>query len=219
MPGYYNKSLGNLHDSLNSTIKRIGLLQSNLDNVDTVAYKAINPDSVLFSDMMHDMIRDESQGELVETGRNFDLGLSHEKAFFMVEGANGPERTRDGNFHLNNEGKLVNFEGKELVILDKENAEIGLDQMYKTNNIRFDKEGRLFIKNNYAGRIAMDMVDAKPGERAYILQGKVEASNVDVSHNFTTMMSLKRHVDTVSNAMSMEMAMDKSLVETYGRNV
>jgi flagellar basal body rod protein FlgG len=58
-----------------------------------------------------------------------------------------------------------------------------------------------------------------PGERAFVLQGKLETSNVDLQENIVKIMQVKRHIDTVQGMLSMELGIDKALIETYGRNV
>jgi flagellar basal body rod protein FlgG len=58
-----------------------------------------------------------------------------------------------------------------------------------------------------------------PGDRVFVLQGKLETSNVDLQANITKIMQIKRHIDTVQSMLSMELGVDKALIETYGRNV
>jgi flagellar basal-body rod protein FlgG len=203
---------------MNSSIKRIGIVQTNLENARTVGYKAIHPDSVLFSDMLKDMFRDGSQGSLMPTDRQLDLALTNPNAFFLVEGAQGPERSRDGHFHFDENGKIVNFEGKELVIVDR-TIDTVEEPMHLTDDFDVDKEGKIFVNGKFLGRVVVDFEGKASGEQAHIIQGKLESSNVDVKDNLITMLQVKRHIDTIQGMMAMGLVADKSLVETYGRNV
>lgn len=213
---FYNRDIDRIHNAMNSSISRLGIIQGNLANVNTTGYKEINPDSIMFSQVLSDMFRDESSGAMVKTEQNLDLAIDKTNAFFLVEGPNGPERTRDGRFTLNAEGKMVNTEGKELVILDRTDAAF---DMHQSENIEIGRNGEIEVNGRLAGRIAIDYENREPGEQASVLQGRLESSNVDMTKNIMTMIQTKRHIDTLQNMMAMEMITDKSLMESYGRNV
>lgn len=214
---FHNKNIGSLYNAMNSGIKRLGVINSNIENVNTIGYKSINPDSVLFSDVLKGAFRDEEQGDLMKTNEKLDLALDKSNAYFLVEGENGPEKVRDGRFHINEEGKVVNVEGKELVILDT-NGE-GLD-LHKVEEYTINQKGEIYISNNFLGRIPVHYEgNVRPGEEAKILQGHLESSNVDLSQNIVSIMQTRRHIDTLQNILAMEMVIDKSLLESYGRNV
>jgi flagellar basal body rod protein FlgG len=216
---FYNRDTSTLYDAIHSSTRRLGIIQENMNNLFTVGYKSLDPDSVLFSQMMKDMFRDESQGELTKTNRKLDFALADSNAFFLVEGKDGPERTRDGSFHVNNEGKLVNFEGKELVVLDQDKNPGLLSKLSESNDFFVDYRGHIYLDGKLAGRIAVDYHSKRLGQSTRIIQGNLEASNVDLSQNIVKVMEIKRHIENLEGAMAMEMVMDKSLVETYGRNV
>lgn len=217
MPAFFNKNYNTVHDAMNSSIRKIGVLQMNLDNVDTVGYKAINPDAVLFSETLKDMFRDQSQGELMNTGRNLDISLTAPNAFLLVEGEDGPERVRNGSFYLDNKGEIVNYEGKALVVLDRNiDDEI---KLHHTSEIKINVKGEIVADGKYYGRLAIDYDHRAPGQVAHVAQGTLEASNAEINTTFMNMVQLKRHVDTLQGVMAMEMVLDKSIMETYGKNV
>lgn len=202
---------------MNSSIRRIGVINTNLENTNTVAYKQINPDSVMFGDMLKDMFRDSERGPLVSTGKKLDMALNKEDAYFLVEGENGPERTRDGNFRLDQSGKIVNFENKELVVIDR--ADGGPMNLNMTEEINIDRNGKIFAAGKLVGRVAVDYDNKNPGDVAYVLQGKLEGSNVSMLDNVMQAMQAKRHLDTMQNMLAMDMSGEKDLIERYGRNV
>lgn len=205
---------------MESSVRRIGIIQTNLENVHTVGFKSIHPDSVLFSDTLRDVFRDESQGSFLPTEQKLDLALSLPTAFFLVEGEDGPVRSRDGQFHINDKGKIVDTQNRELVILNQNpEKEIG-EAIIKGGDVKVDRDGNIRINGDLHGRVAIDYSSKQmPGERAFVLQGKLETSNVDLQENIVKIMQVKRHIDTVQGMLSMELGVDKALVETYGRNV
>ena len=85
MDKFQGKNINNLYDAMNSSVRRIGIIQTNLENVHTVGFKSIHPDSVLFSDTLRDVFRDEGQGSYLPTEQKLDLALTSPTAFFLVE--------------------------------------------------------------------------------------------------------------------------------------
>jgi len=66
-----------------------------------------------------DAYTDQSLGAMQRTDNTFDLALSKEGQFFAVNTPQGIRLTRDGSFTLNDEGKLVNKQGHEVLAADK----------------------------------------------------------------------------------------------------
>ncbi len=219
MVDYHNRNLTGLQDSMHKSIRRIGILQTNMENVHTVGFKSVLPDSVLFSDTLKDVFRDESQGAFTNTGNPFDLALSKEGAYFLVEGKDGPQRTRDGQFHVNAEKQIVDIQGRELVILDESPENPVSNFIIKGADMDVDKHGVIRADGDKVGRVAVDYDSKGPGDQAYVLQGRLEASNVDLQENIVKLLQFKRHIDTIQGMLSMNLSVDKALVETYGRNV
>jgi flagellar basal-body rod protein FlgF len=168
---------------------------------------------------MKQVFRDESQGVLINTNNKLDLALSKPNAYFLVEGPNGPERTRDGQFSVNEEGKIVDIENRELVILDQKPDKSIVNKVISGSDLEIDKEGNIRIDGDLYGRIPIDYQSQEPGDEAYMIQGRLEASNVDLQENIIKIMQVKRHIDTVQGMLALELGVDKALVETYGRNV
>lgn len=216
---YNNPQVGSLYDAMQHSIKRIGIIQTNMQNFNTVGFKSVLPDSVLFSETLKDVFRDESQGAFMPTQEKLDLALSNPEAFFLVEGEDGPVRSRDGQFHINEEGKIVDVQQRELVILDQDPEKPIASAYARGADLEIDKNGLVRIDGDVFGRIAIDFESKGPGDQAFVLQGKLEASNVDLQENIVKLMQVKRHIDTVQGVLSMELTVDKALVETYGRNV
>jgi len=220
MTFYHSKNVNSLYDAMQSSIKRIGIIQNNLDNVNTVSFKSIHPDSVLFSDTLRDVFRDENQGAFLQTQEQLDIALNKPTAFFLVEGADGPERTRDGQFHITADRRIVDCQDRDLVILDQDPNKTVADYVADGVSLDIDKHGVIRADGVYAGKLAIDYsAPLAPGDKAQVLQGRLEASNVDLQANITKLLQVKRHIDSIQGILSMELGVDKALIETYGRNV
>lgn len=219
MAEIYNVSADSLYDAINQSVRRIGLIQDNIENAQTVGYKSVYSDSVLFADTMKQVFRDDSQGSFVPTNEKLDLALSKSNAFFLVEGPEGPLRTRDGQFHISSDKKIVDVQGRELVILDQDPEKPAAEYFVNNSDIDIDKKGIIRADGLKIGRVVVDYQSKGPGDVAFVIQGKLEASNVDIQENVTKMLQVKRHIDTVQGMLSMELSVDKALIETYGRNI
>ncbi|MDD9898620.1 MAG: hypothetical protein OXU45_06435 [Candidatus Melainabacteria bacterium] len=220
MSDLYNHNVKTLYEAMDQSTRRIGIVQTNLANAKTIGFKSIHPDSVMFSSVLDEAFRDEEQGVLMKTGQKLDLALSKAGAYFLVEGKDGkPAKTRDGQFHLNEDGKIVDFQDRELVILDKQIDKPEYELLAKGGDIMIDQNGHINVNGSFIGRIAVEYEATTPGDRVFVVQGQLETSNVDLSSNITKIMQIKRHIDTVQSVLSMELGVDKALIETYGRNV
>lgn len=216
MPGPYNNGNNSIHKAYKTGVDRLGVLTTNLQNINTTAYKSVNPDSVLFGEVMEEMFRDKEEGPIVTTREKLDLAITGSEAYFLVEGEEGPERTRDGHFHINETGKIVNHEGKEVVVIDRSDKPMNL---HMSEDLEINHNGEILSQGTYIGRIALDYANPVPGEKAYVLQGKLEGSNVSLEDLSTQIMQTKRHIDTLQNMLAMDLSLEKALMEAYGRNV
>lgn len=219
MPEFHSPVVTNLYDAMHSSMQRIGVIQTNMENINTVGYKSVHPDSALFANTLQEVFRDNGQGDLIHTNNTLDLAISKANAYFLVEGESGPEKTRDGQFNINEAGKIVDVQNRELVILDQKANKPIAEKIASGGAVEVDKDGHLRIDGELYGRIPIDYQSQGPGDEAYILQGRLEASNVDLQENIIKIMQVKRHIDTVQGMLAMELGVDKALVETYGRNV
>ena len=219
MVDFHNQNVGSLYDAMSTSVRRIGIVQTNMENVNTVGFKTVHGDSVLFSDTLRDVFRDETQGGYMTTDQKLDVALSKEGAYFLVEGEDGPLRTRDGQFHVNADKKIVDVQEREVVILDQKPDKSVAEYVIKGAEIIIEKNGLIRADGDLVGRLAIDYDSKGPGDEAHVLQGKLEASNVDLQENIVKLLQVKRHIDTVQGMISMNLSVDKALVETYGRNV
>lgn len=226
--GFYMLGSGMLTES-----RRLTGVSNNLANINTPGYKKERLTSTTFGSMVMNRIDSErtplgtvtfmdvpdelrvihSQGTLEETQRTLDFAVQGE-GFFAVQGQNGVAYTRNGSFHIDNEGYLcLGTQGRVL----GQNGPIQLG----TDQITADEQGNLFVDGQQAGTLAVyDFADygtlRAAGEGLYTAQGQpalvnmpqirwktIEGSNVDATEEMTSALSMERQIQNCSQALKM----------------
>ena len=97
--------------AMKSFSKGVETISANIANANTTGYKSA---TVSFSTLMNDSIKN-SQGSLSVTGVKTDLAVSGEGFFRVLKTDDGSEyATRAGDFHLDEDGYLVNSSGYQV---------------------------------------------------------------------------------------------------------
>lgn len=175
-----------------------------------------------------DAYTDYSLGTMQRTDNTFDLALSKEGQFFAVKTPQGVRLTRDGIFTMNDEGKLVNKQGYEVLSADKTPITFNPQDSV----ITIDKNGQ--ISTNVPGSTQMVankkllVVEpqnlrmlSKEGENLYVpdpadpltskaesgsvMQGFVEKSNVNAVNEMIGLVEANRLVGMYQKAMDSQM--------------
>ena len=110
--------------SIDALMQEYNIITHNLANVSTAGYKRIcnafsksleaqEAGEETYSPGVIDLnsALDFSQGNMVETGRPLDLAF-YGKGFFVIETPDGPLYTRHGIFHINQNGQIVDSDGR-----------------------------------------------------------------------------------------------------------
>ena len=110
--------------SLDALTKEYEIITHNLANASTAGYKrrcnafskvleAQGTDSQNYSPGSVELNSsfDFSQGNIVETSRKLDFAL-YGKGFFEIDTLNGPVYTRNGVFNIDQNGQIVDFQGR-----------------------------------------------------------------------------------------------------------
>jgi len=147
---------------------------------------------------------DFAQGDLRQTGMELDLALAG-AGFFALQTPGGTVYTRDGSFHRSPEGVLVNAEGYPVLgqngpitvgtdpvtvtpegVVTQNGQEIGRLQI-----VAFAADQRL-LRVGYGHYQPQNAQAPTTPSTASVVQGALEASNVDVVQNMTEMISAMR---------------------------
>ncbi len=173
-----------------------------------------------------------SEAPLVETGNTFDLAIEG-NGFFAVSTKNGARYTRNGQFTINQERKLVTMSGDPVM---GQNGEISIPMDAK--DVKIEADGSIYVTDQMSNISvgALKIVDFKdktglrsdgasiffnenpmaypeitPGVFA-VKQGFYEASNVNVMTEMVDMINVLRAYESY-------MKVDQSLSEVISKLV
>lgn len=151
-------------------------------------------------------------GSMADTGRSLDLALDG-PGYFQVQTADGPRLTRLGSFQLDREGRLITGRGG---IVMGENGPITLPG----SSVHINRAGEILEDGRVIDRLKVVMPRTTGGLRpegnglysydgtvesardSQVHQGKLAASNVDVTGEMVRLIELSRHMESVQRAMS-----------------
>jgi len=152
-----------------------------------------------------------SDAPLVESGNKLDLGIEGD-GFFVISTKDGNMYTRNGQFTINKEKKLVALDGMPVLGQSGEIAIEGAD-------IRIESDGSIYVDKrfidkikivdfkdkkdlrNYGSSLFINMNKNNPedtSEKYSVKQGFYESSNVNVMQEMIEMMSTLRAYESYS---------------------
>jgi len=218
--------------SLEALTREFDIITHNLANVSTTGYKRRCSS---FSSMLDDQQNaaasalDFSQGNLVETGRTLDVAL-YGKGFFVVETPDGPLYTRHGVFRANQNGQIVDSEGRSLAGVSGPLAiptTTDVSQVTVSQGGRISADGALigqFRIVDFAGkedqletvgfccfRAPQDM-PVRDAEDVVVKQGYQEASNVEIVDELVSMIMVSRMYEANMRLLSIKKDTTNSVI-------
>jgi len=185
-------------------------------------------------------VTDFTPAPLEHTGGQFDLGIIGD-GFFKIREANGNfSYTRDGQFHLTNEGKLVTLDGAEVLgnndspiqIAMKDSQTVQIDghgkvftgdgrQRVSSNAlsvVHFDEPRTVLTLGAPNGRFVAD-ASAKPEQflpglpkNGQIMQGSLESSNATAVNEMVSMVNVVRAYEASQKLASAEDSLTGDIV-------
>ncbi len=237
-----------ISSSIDSLMREFNIITHNLANVSTVGYKRIcnnfskslqaqqsatgadNSGGVDLNSAL-----DFSQGSIVETGRPLDFALLG-KGFFVVETPDGPIYTRNGIFHINQNGQIVSSDGNivagqaGLITIP---ADAGLSELYVTADGSISAGGTVIDKlklvdfkdkenmlvpigaNCYAlSATSSNGENIEPGTAGNIVvkQGYQETSNVQMVDELVDMIMVSRLYEANMQILSSQKDTSSSII-------
>jgi len=229
--------------ALRTFSKGLEVVGNNIANVNTTGFKS---SSASFADTFSNTLRsassstgdsaievgtgvqlaginsDFSQGSLSSTGNATDLGISG-NGYFVVRDSNGVNyATRDGSFHFDSTGNLVNQQG--FSVLDATGAVINVANYSTVSSVSIGKDGSVTafmpdgtsVSTQKVGLLAIPDQDKlmKQGNNLYdfsstgavitgigaaaanglgtVQSGSLELSNVDLTDQFSQLITIQR---------------------------
>jgi flagellar basal-body rod protein FlgG len=159
---------------------------------------------------------DFTAGSSRQSGNPLDLTLDGD-GFFVVNGPQGRAYTRQGNFHLDAAGKLVNADGFEV------QGTAG-PVIIQGGRVEIDRKGAVSVDGNPVANLAVvdfpkpyalqkaggslfttngTDVAEQPVTATNVLQGTIEESNVNAIMEMTLLMDGTRNYESCLKAMRM----------------
>ena len=197
-------------------MREMQVVANNIANAATAGYRQ---EGVIFSEYVQDVKGDASlsmgygnvrntsleQGALTQTGGTFDFAIEGD-GYFLIETADGQRLTRAGSFTPNGQGDLVTQDGH--TVLDAGGAPVFMPP--DARSISVSPDGSISADGSFVGQVAMvkptdpsGMIrqtgvlfraDAgvEPSDTGRLLQGFIEASNVDPIGQLARMIEVQR---------------------------
>ena len=210
-------------NSLDALTREYEIITHNLANSGTVGYKrrcnaftrvmdAQDTGTQSYSPGTVDLASsfDFSQGSIVETNRNLDFALYGE-GFFVIETPDGPVYTRNGSFSTNQNGQIVDTQGR--IVAGQNGAitipdNVSISQLYVssdgnisangTNIGQFklvdfgDNENKLIPTGGSCYRMTDPEIEPVTAENIVVKQGYQEASNVEIIDELVDLIMVSR---------------------------
>lgn len=209
--------------ALNRDMDALKQVSQNLTNTHTSGYKSVS--NVQSMDFSSNVLSTETEkntkqlnfnwqnGTLKPTERALDVAITG-NAFFTIKMNNALLYTRNGSFHLNNEGMLMTKSGQPVL---SESGEVYLSD---PNNIKISETGIVSQNGEEQAQLKLisfintDNIEAigsgiwqtsesntTISEKFSITQGYLETSNVDATAEMVKMMELSKHFSSVQKAL------------------
>jgi flagellar basal-body rod protein FlgF len=175
---------------------------------------------------------DFSQGALQTTGNPQDVALTG-KGFFTISGPSGPLYTRNGNFQVASDGKLLSADGYPVTAsgggtIQLQNGkpfEIASDgtvrqagaTLGQLNVVEFPVSTTLSKTGNNYYQNPDPKVRPAPAASAQVNQGKLENSNVSTAESAVRLVSVMRQFEMLQKAIAVGSEMNKHTIEEVAR--
>jgi len=199
------------------------VVANNLANTNTTAFKQDLFFYDVLSDARHATLRartmvDFSQGTLVSTNEPLDFAFAG-KGFFVVRRGEEELYSRDGHFHVDAQGYLVNAAGDRV---QGEGGDIYLAyEEGQPVDIRLARDGSLFLGDHLVDRLRLvdfesysglrkaggnafrntGSVEPKELEQPQVLQGKLETANVKPVREMVSLIEMERRFQTAQRVV------------------
>jgi flagellar basal-body rod protein FlgF len=155
---------------------------------------------------------DFTQGGMTQTARPLDFAIDG-KGFFGIETPDGPRYTRNGTFHTNENGQLVDSQGR---MVAGQNGPIVIPPTVDATALHVSGEGGISANGLQLGQLqitdfgedqgklipigssifmAPPEVTGSTAENVVVKQGYQESSNVKIVHELVRMMTVSRLYD------------------------
>lgn len=192
------------------------VLLSNKDKIVNGKNVKVNLGTINLGSKIDEVATSFTQGTLENTDKETDFGIAG-RGFFVIERNNGINKeryyTRDGHFHVNSQGFLVNDSGDNVIGI---NARTGAEEPINVNVNSLNQSNMMLVDFQDYNSLTKIGDNIYSGEGQQIVangnikQYSLEKSNVNVTREMIEMMTVMRTFET-------NQKMIQSLDETLGK--
>lgn len=223
----------NVARSLNSKVKSIDVLANNLANINSTGFKKQVPFQEYLNQNGNIEVKqttDYGQGEVILSANPLDLAISGD-GYFLVKTGKGAELTRNGKFHISEDGFLVNGNGDKVLgnngeinfggLMENDNPSISISKTGEIKMGETDIDSLVIAKlenpqeamrtsnSNFA--VADDNYSIASPQSYEIVQGYLEESNVNPILEMQSMIQTNKDYESAYKIMRyLDQAMEKS---------
>ena len=222
--------------------RHMDILANNVANMNSTAFRGERP---LFQEFLVNaedgsttsyvedvgLLRNLNPGSIQQTSNTLDVAISGE-GFFVVDTADGPRYTRNGNWRLDEVGQIVVGTGNPVV--DESGLPIVIDPGDGAITISADGTvsseagpiGRVYVVSFEDEQALQKLGDglfdageqiAQPATNASILQGMLETSNVNGVVEMTLMMEVANAYRTTAQMTSTNDELRRRAIQIIGQ--
>lgn len=175
--------------------------------------------------------RNIQEGEITQTHNALDVAIAS-RGYFVVQTPEGERYTRNGRFQLDQSGQLVTQEGFAVlseggsIVLGQRDASVTIardgtvssevGRLGKLRVVTFEKDTDLKQVGNTLFRTDQA---PRPAERPHVVQGALEASNVQPIVEITRMIEVQRSYDSLARFIDREDERVRNLIKEVGQTV
>ncbi|MEK7870795.1 MAG: flagellar basal-body rod protein FlgF [Nitrospirota bacterium] len=225
---------------------KLEMISNNLSNINTIGYKK---DKAIFKSYLPSYndpyaeqgsffgkdkafveydrsVIDLSGGPIKNTGNKLDLAIDGD-GFFAIEKAGSTRYTRNGNFSLDDQRRIITQDGDPVL------GEGGAIQLPE-GEITVDENGTVYAGNEEAGRLRivifanqdslvkegeslLSVGSEQPSENFSIVQGALEQSNVNTIEEMASMIEVLRGYESYQKVIQTIDEMNSRSVTEIGR--
>ncbi|MCW0234232.1 MAG: flagellar basal-body rod protein FlgF [Ferrovibrio sp.] len=227
---------------LSAMRREMDVVANNMANMNSNAYKG---ERVMFEEFLKGpnanqktsfvndwaVLRDFRAGKLEQTGNTFDFAISG-TGYLSIDTPQGRRYTRDGHLRLDADRRLVTSgghpvldnRGRDIIIPDGQGVpamavdgtiNVGQQQVAKIDLVNFENEQEL--RKTAQGLFATTQEPTAAPATTTLVQGMLEASNIEPIVEMTNMIELLRQYQSTQSLLDGENDRLKMAIQRLGR--
>ncbi len=205
-----DNTVSGIAQALSRDVGALDLISQNVANLQTPGYLAQHPSRDFAASLRQASVLDLASGAVKHTGRPLDLAVQG-NAFFAIDVDGQTMLTRNGEFHVDAQSRLVNAAGYPVlgdagpITLSGSDVRVLADGQIEEGGRTVDRLRILAVgdprKLVVAGNGLYAYAGAAIAWNGAIQVGALEQANVDPGSEMVRLIEVTRHVQSLQHAM------------------